>query len=72
MEDLSALKYNMNMGGDAAAAAAMKASALETSYGTCVVHINIYDIVCMVRVRELVYFCHHTMRSMNHVLLIWP
>jgi hypothetical protein len=32
VEDLSALKYNFQ--GDAAAAAAMKASALETSFGT--------------------------------------
>jgi hypothetical protein len=33
VEDLSALKYNYQ--GDAAAAAAMKASALETSFGEC-------------------------------------
>jgi hypothetical protein len=47
VEDLSALKYNFQ--GDAAAAAAMKASALETSFGTYMRgHFTVLCVVCIV------------------------
>jgi hypothetical protein len=47
VEDLSALKYNFQ--GDAAAAAAMKASALETSFGTYMRgYFAVLCVVCIV------------------------